>query len=459
MTHIGRRAFLRGMAITSVAGCASLDLRRPKLTFGPACFDVTSTSALIWLRPSSNVQVQVEYGTQPALGEAAVTLPVSASSTTDYTVVTELRGLVPDTEYFYRGVVSDSGKDPVRGAVGRFRTAPETLKEFRFAWSADMEAGHQPFKLLDSVVGQRPDFFLHLGDMIYADVPKNRFVGSLSHYRYKHRENREDKFLQRLLAATPVAAIWDDHEVENDFNSTHPALAEGRQAFREYWPVRTVDAARLYRRFAWTPGVEVFILDCRSYRSPQSAPDDLAKTMLGKEQKAWLKENLVASKATFKFLVSSVPFLVSGGSDVWANYRTERQEIRLFLSAESIQNVIILSGDFHMALDLQGGNDLHEFLAGPIAAWPHCQMPGNAGSRSRLEGTGRFFMCDEFNYGMVIVRPDGRPPEVEIQFIDLSGKVRHRRVITASQRQGAGWSLSPGVVSRAGPPKLGLTRR
>ena len=41
-------------------------------------------------------------------------------------------------------------------------------------------------------------------------------------------------------------------------------------------------------------------------------------------------------------------------------------------------------------------------------------------------------MCDEFNYGMVIVRPDGRPPEVEIQFIDLSGKVRHRRVITAS---------------------------
>lgn len=433
MAHISRRAFLRRMAVAFVAPLVGSKVAHAaKLSFGPACFDVTSKSALIWLRPSGKAHVQVEYGTQPALGGAAVTPLVDAAATTDYTVVTELRGLVPDTEYFYRGVVSDSGKEPVRGVVGRFRTAPENVKEFRFAWSADMEAGHQPFKLLDSVARQRPDFFLHLGDMIYADVPKNRFAASLGHYRYKHRENRDDKFLQRLLATTPVAAIWDDHEVENDFNQTHPALAEGRQAFREYWPVRTADAAVLYRRFAWTPGAEFFVLDCRSYRSPQATADDSAKTMLGREQKAWLKEGLAASKATFKFLVSSVPFLVRGGTDVWANYTTERQELRTFFKAESIQNVIILSGDFHMALDLQAADGLNEFLAGPIAAWPHCQMRGNEGSRRVLEGSGRFFICDEFNYGMVTVRPDSTPPQAEVQFIDLKEKIRHRRLITAS---------------------------
>src|SRR5262245_12937133 len=54
---------------------------------------------------------------------------------------------IPDTEDFYRGAIADSGAAPVRGVGGRFRTAPEATKEFRFAWSADMEAGHQPFRL------------------------------------------------------------------------------------------------------------------------------------------------------------------------------------------------------------------------------------------------------------------------------------------------------------------------
>ncbi|MGH7389658.1 MAG: alkaline phosphatase D family protein [Candidatus Rokuibacteriota bacterium] len=430
MAHLSRRTFVKGIAAASAATLAAPGAAHAaRLSFGPASFDVTSNSALVWLRPDGRTWVQVEYSTRSDFSGASLTASVTATPDTDYAVATELTGLAPDTEYFYRGVLSDGG-DPVRGAPGRFRTAPETAKEFRFAWSGDMEAGHQPFRLLESVARQQPAFFLHLGDTIYADHPKDRFVATLSAYRSKHRENRDDRFLQRMLAAMPVAAIWDDHEVQNDFNRTHPALPLGRQAFLEYWPMRTADPTVLYRRFAWTPAAEFFVLDCRSHRSPQSDSDGPAKTMLGKEQKAWLKERLAASKATFKFLVSSVPFLVPAGGDVWHTYPTERRELRAFFEAESIRNVIILSADWHMALDIEQADGLNEFLAGPIAAWPQCQM--NRGAKERLERSGRFFICDGPNYGLVKVRPDASPPEAEVEIIDAKSTVRHRRTITAA---------------------------
>ena len=119
-----------------------------------------------------------------------MTAPVPATAATDYIVVTDLHGLTPDTEYFYRGVVSEDGSEWVRGAVGRFRTAPVAPRAFQLAWSGDMEAGHRPYAILDHVTALHPDFFVMVGDTMYADVPKDRFVPALAHYRVRHRVSR-----------------------------------------------------------------------------------------------------------------------------------------------------------------------------------------------------------------------------------------------------------------------------
>lgn len=264
---------------------------------------------------------------------------------------------------------------------------------------------------------------------MYADRPKDRFVGSLSGYRYKHRENRADPHLQRLLAAMPVFAMWDDHEVENDFNRTNPLIPEGRQAFREYWPIRTADPTVLYRRFAWGPGVDFFALDCRQYRSPQTDPDGPTKTMLGKTQKDWFMESIRASRAPFKFIISSVPFLGSWGPDKWSGYAHEREEVRRFFRSEGITGIIVLSADVHAARDLVGGDGLREFVVGPIAAWPLCQLVRDL--RPRWEATGQFFICDAFNYGLVTVQPEKSPPEAEVQILDGANAIRHRAVVHA----------------------------
>jgi alkaline phosphatase D len=333
---------------------------------------VTARSALAWHRLPGPGRVQVEYAADASFVNARRTPLVDVTADTDCTVALALDGLVPGREYVYRAVAGDGA----RGPVGRFRTAPERAGEFTFGFSGDIEASHQPFTLLESVRRRAPDFFFLLGDTIYADVPRALFTPTIAHYRDKHRENRHDGHLARLLAATSVRAMWDDHEVHNDFDGESRYLQEGRQVFREYWPVQGEggDPTVLYRRFAWGPAADFFVRDCRQYRRPKGEPDGPAKTMLGARQKDWLREGLRASRAPFKFVLSSVPLHGPWGADRWAGYATERDALLAFVRNEGIRGVIVLSADVHAAVDVDLGTGVREFIAGPIGAWPLCRI-------------------------------------------------------------------------------------
>jgi alkaline phosphatase D len=334
---LGRRAFLQtlGLApLVALQGCATELQRataRSRIEYGPASFEVTAHSALVWHRLTGPGRVQIEYST-PGIGAPPLRTPaVAITADSDLTATVALDNLRPDREYRYRAVVEGAGDS---GPLGGFRTAPVAADEFTFAWSADIEVGHQPFTIFDALTRRAPRFLVFLGDTVYADLPRTSFEPTLAYYRFKHRENRDDRHLGRFLTTTPVYAMWDDHEVQNDFNSTNPYIPQGRQAFGEYWPVAGPDV--LYRRFEWGSGADFFALDCRQYRSPQSDPDGPAKTMLGARQKAWLKDGLRASRAPAKFLLSSVPLQGPWGADRWAGYATERDELLRFIRDEHL---------------------------------------------------------------------------------------------------------------------------
>lgn len=415
-----------------------------RVSHGVASGDITSTSAVIWARASGEsvmlVRVRLDNTKDGELIQRE--LPVSAAD--DFTGRIIIDGLIPDTGYRYTVSFSQGPEEE-----GRFRTAPKSTqaKAIRFAWSGDLGGGvcrdrQDGYPIFAAINRERLDFFLALGDMIYADFscaatgfygnpqipgdfsPANGLSDYWAHWRY----NREDAGYREMLARMPYYAIWDDHEVSNDFGPLHvapgpmkesaekPLIALGLAAFLDYNPIaeHPDTPKRLYRSFRWGQHLELIILDTRQYRDANFAPDDpkTPKSMLGREQVTWLKDTVLRSDATWKVIVSSVPMSVptgvspqipteefaafdkvtglskllpqlnkSGGLDGWANYEQgvgfeqELIELLRFMRQHEVNNNIWLTTDVHFAAAFRYTPfadapkfQPREFITGPLSA-------------------------------------------------------------------------------------------
>jgi alkaline phosphatase D len=321
---------------------------------------------------------------------------------TDFAGRLSLRGLKPSTAYAYRLWFAD-GRGAGAPREGRFRTAPEpgSAEPLRFAWLGDVGGQNvcrdraEGYPTFRQVEASAPDFWIALGDMVYADGsceptgafgnpqitpgprPARALEGFLAHWRY----NREDPAAQSLHAAAPYYAIWDDHEVANDFGPSAPdpydpsrpvaasLMPAGLRAFLAYTPLSSAGAGGgpLYRALRWGKHLEIFLLDTRGRRDPNAAPDDRPepKTMLGAEQRAWLRRSVAASDATWKVIVSGVPISAPTGSsgdkarDGWAGhlgptgYERELGDLLRAFARARVRNLVFLTTDVHYAQALR----------------------------------------------------------------------------------------------------------
>jgi alkaline phosphatase D len=315
-----------------------------------------------------------------------------------------LTGCEPATVYYYRAAVA--GRRP--GPVASFVTASarDDLTVVKFCFSGDTREGYKPFKIMDAARAMQPDFFIHLGDTIYAD--RGGTASRLPEFWAKYRGNRDDAPSQKLFSETSVYVLWDDHEVADNYEGYHPLAAVGRQAFFDYWPVRrnAQEPDRLYRSFRWGKALEIFLLDARQYR------DRARGTMLGERQKEWLFDGLAHSSAAFKIIATPVP-LYGGGSDKWAGYPRERSELFRWIGQKKIKGVVVISADLHYAAvtRLPGKLGLKEIVTGPIAA----QMNVFATRNSERH---EFFSNKTFNYGIITIDPKSSIPHMLVEILD-----------------------------------------
>ena len=91
-------------------------------------------------------------------------------------------------------------------------------------------------------------------------------------------------------------------------------VARATKAFLDYAPMRWNDqeeSERVYRHIPYGADLDVFVIDMRSYRGPNTAnlqPDPGPETrFLGHEQIQWLKRKLDASRATWKVIAADMP--------------------------------------------------------------------------------------------------------------------------------------------------------
>ena len=389
-------------------------------THGVASGDVTPFSAVLWTRVDQGAKLTAEVSTNPAFPKNdTLKQTVSATADNDFTAKVVVVPLKKDDTYFYRfrsgGSVSQ---------VGTFRTPdlPTREMDVRFAYSGDSDGFGIPspfgdFSVLDAIRLEDPDFWVYLGDTIYSDsgLRPGGPAMSLNDYRDAYKLNRyvDGGALQNLMAATSTYAIWDDHEVQNDYDgqTVDPTrYANGRDAFMQYMPILELQPPDpscagdpLFRVFRWGEDTDVIVLDERSCRSadvlpaclvqlapgvfqPDLAPtlpgflrvafgallppplnlllqpsppagclaaiNDSSRTMLGPVQKALFKAVLQHSDAKFKFVINELPIqqFYALPYDRWEGYGAERAEILNFIRDNGIQNVLFLTTDMHANL-------------------------------------------------------------------------------------------------------------
>lgn len=448
----------------SVEGQSYLD--SDFLPQGVAVGEISSKRALLWLRTDGPASVQVEWAPRSlwerasrlatALAPVSKTAVMRTSAETDYTLTIPLEDLTPWTRYRYHivlGASDQGGSQPSMklAAKGEFLTLPDekTSAPVTFAWSGDLggqgrcRQGVGGYPVFDLIHRQEIDFFLFLGDTIYADnlcpSPPNEpgadfRATTLQTYRERHRYQRGAEALRRFLQAVPVYVIWDDHEVRDNFSGPYEAqMPDGRQALREYWPIASSkeDSHRMYRSIRYGSDLELFILDTRQYRSRNEDQDGPEKTMLGSAQLPWLLDGLRTSMATWKVIATSVPLSVAKGgvgNDGWGadskgiGFEHERQVIVDTILGQKIKNVVFLAGDVHWVQanaydpDQDGNIDFHEYMVGPLSARPGRLTPAS----ESLHPTRLMNESGYQNFGLVRVTHRS----FEVTVIDEAGETR-----------------------------------
>jgi len=359
-TPLSRRQFLTagataGAALVVAPGSAPVFVRsRPQLTHGIQSGDVTADSAIVWARADRPSRMIVEVSPTPSFRHARRLRGPILTPDHDFSGKVLVDGLPQGREVAYRVTLEDLDRPGLRSEPlsGSLTTAPRWRRDVAFRWSGDLAGqgwGINPdiggYRIFKTMAALEPDFFLCSGDTIYADGPllptvalpdgrisrnvvtpaKAKVCETLDDFRGAFAYNLLDENMRGFAATVPQINQWDDHETHNNWypgqiladdryteKRADVLAARAHQAFFEWVPIaprQRDEFGRIYRRISHGPMLDLFILDMRTYKDP-NGPDvyaDPSIGLLGPAQRAWLKRELAASKATWKVIANDLP--------------------------------------------------------------------------------------------------------------------------------------------------------
>lgn len=341
-----------------------------------------------------------------------------------HTVHAEIKGLQPQTPYWYRFKWG-----PTVSRVGRTRTAPPagsiSEEPFRFAFVSCQNYAHGFYPAYaDLALQDDVELVVHLGDYIYEGDALNRrenFRGhvpvrelfSLDDYRTRHAQYRTDTDLQDAHAAFPWLMTWDDHEFDNNYadleldpdpDPSVDVAARRAAAYLAYWEHTPLSRSRkpvgkdlnLYRRAHWGDLATFHVLDTRQYRDDQMdeqcnlverlpengyyCPEqvDPERTILGAAQRDWLLEGLSAPTSGWNVLANQVGFAPQDDAlprldrwrffvDPWDGYVADRQRVLNHLKENKLTNTVVITGDKHQN-SVRNVPESYQHIDGPAIA-------------------------------------------------------------------------------------------
>jgi alkaline phosphatase D len=361
MTSIDRRTVLRagvaggfGLAggFTGGPGSAAawVPAGRPVLTHGVQSGDATADSAVVWTRADRPGRLWVQVSRRPDFRGARLVRGPVVTPDTGGTGKVALRDLPPGSRLYYRARVESLDRPGLSSepVAGSFTTAPVRRDDVRFVWTGDVagqgwgiDPAYGGMALFAAMRARRPDFLLHSGDTVYADGPlaetvalpggrvwrnlvtpeKAKVAETLAEFRGQYAYNLLDEHYRAFAAEVAQVNQWDDHEVTNNWypgeildddrytEKRVDVLARRAQRAYHEWLPTPQDSGPLYRRLAYGPLLDVFVLDMRTVKDPNDGNTyaDPRRGLLGARQRDWLIRGLRSSRATWKVIAADLP--------------------------------------------------------------------------------------------------------------------------------------------------------
>ncbi|WP_262965237.1 alkaline phosphatase D family protein [Methylobacter psychrophilus] len=448
------RYFLKSTNLTAVivalplllsltVGVAASD-DAPLMEQGIQIGDLAPGRAIIWSRADRPSRMIVEYAYNEQFTDATIIRGPYAMDGTDFTARQDLVGLPEGEDVFVKVWFEDLTNARVKSeeVTGHFHTIGKH-DNIRFVWGGDtagqgwgINESFGGMKIYEAMRQVEPLFFIQSGDSVYSDGPilpsvtaengqiwtnlvtpeVSKVAETQAEFRGRYKYNLLDENLRRFNAEVPQIWQWDDHEVANNWSDSKdlskdprytvkdvPLLvARASRAFHEYAPLRphdTEESERVYRKISYGKLLDVFVIDMRAYRGPNTAnlqtQQSKETAFLGDVQVAWLKNGLKHSHATWKVIAADMPIGLNIGDGVnaqgdarWeavangdngpaAGRELEMAGLLSFIKHEHVENIVWLTADVHYAAahyydpakaKTKDFTPFWEFVAGPLNA-------------------------------------------------------------------------------------------
>lgn len=312
-------------------------------------------------------------------------------------------------------------------ATNLVQPAPFT---FVFASCNDQD---RPQPLWRPIIEDKPALFIWGGDNVYADTRDMKKMKSDYDKVWANAEYQE------LATSTKIIGTWDDHDYGlNDAGLEWEKKVEAKEQLLDFLHVNATDVRRTrdgvyYSEVISVPegSVKFILLDTRWFRTGLKKSNiegrrydpwtkEEGGSVLGAAQWEWLEKELEEDDHDFTFIVSSIQFLSNKhGWEKWANHPAEVDKMYELIKKAKAPNIIILSGDRHLAeysaAEVDGlGYPLIDFTAsGMTHTFP--ENPWDENPYRVMEGT------KGLNYGLIKVDFDSN--KVSFQVKGINGKV------------------------------------
>lgn len=387
--------------------------------------------------PGAPGQAQVRYRLAGSKSEWTSTDWAAVDGKRDFIRHFRLARLTPNSRYDVEVLSRQDADSPTGQTIkGSFRTAPAKDQAAKVVFTVSTGQAYRDIDHADgyfiypSMRKLDPNFFVHTGDIVYYDQLAKTEELARYHWQRTYSLPTNVEFHNNVSSYF----IKDDHDAWQ--NDCWPSMKnkkmfeftfkQGLALFHEQVPMSNPT----YRTRRWGKDLQIWMVEGRDYRSPNTAPDGPDKTIWGKEQMAWFKKTVEESDATFRILISPTPVVGPDRKNKHDNHSNvefthEGDMLREFIAKQ--KNMVVVCGDRHWQyMSVHPKTDVREYSCGPAS-------DKHAGGWSQSD-----YRKDYHRYLNVIggflsatVERTSEEPSLTFRYHDVQGKVKFTDKLTS----------------------------